>query len=140
MEEKTILKENSERKRLIWKKRLAAQEFVRHLLASAVGNSVVKVVLYGSVQKGNPHKESDIDLLVVLNNNVRRAQELCSDLSFELLLEAGERVEAIAYCTDNLFHPQSFFVYHVLKTGEILYTMEEQQKKTIKPLKNWPKH
>lgn len=127
MEEKAILKNNPDGKLLIRKKRLAAQEFVRRLLASTVGGSVVKALLYGSVQKGQPHEESDIDLLIVLNGDVRQAHEICGDISFELLLETGERVEAIAYCTDNLFHPQSFFVYHILKTGEVLYTMEEQQ-------------
>ena len=52
MEGKATLKENTDRQLLIQKKRLTVQEFMRRLLASTVGNSVVKVVLYGSVQKG----------------------------------------------------------------------------------------
>ena len=40
----------------------------------------VKIILFGSYAYGNPGKESDLDLLIVMNNNIKSRREISSKI------------------------------------------------------------
>ena len=77
------------------------------------------VILFGSYVNGNPHEWSDIDIAVIVNgfqgNWLETASMLCGltrrvsiDIEPHLLDETCDR---------------SGFVEHVLKTGEVIYSV-----------------
>lgn len=49
-------------------KRNAVQDFTRMFLSSAIGEQVIKVILLGSVARGEAKEDSDVDLLEKLVN------------------------------------------------------------------------
>jgi len=77
------------------------------------------VVLFGSYVDGNPHEWSDIDIAIIVNgfdgNWLETASMLCG-LSWEVNL--GIEPHLLDETCDR-----SGFVEHVLKTGEIIYSM-----------------
>ena len=40
----------------------------------------VKIILFGSYAYGNPGKESDLDLLIVMNDNIKSRREISSKI------------------------------------------------------------
>lgn len=108
------------------KKEIALQEFHERLLRSHIAGSVAKIYLYGSFLRGQAGEESDVDLLVFAFGSPQEAQDVASDLAFDLLLETGERVEPLVYCLDDYRYPPSLFVYQVLSRGKEIYSMEKE--------------
>ncbi|MEA1870520.1 MAG: nucleotidyltransferase domain-containing protein, partial [Euryarchaeota archaeon] len=77
---------------------------INNHLTNLNGEKIKKVILYGSYARGEATKDSDIDVLVVvddsLDSEVRRS---LSDIIFDILLEKGELISVVAV-------PESFFV------------------------------
>jgi predicted nucleotidyltransferase len=77
------------------------------------------VILFGSYVNGNPHEWSDIDIAVIINgfdgNWLETASMLCG-LSWEV--DLGIEPHLLDETCDR-----SGFVEHILKTGEIIYSM-----------------
>ena len=79
--------------------------------------SPAAIVLYGSYAKGNPHKDSDIDVAVIFNGfsgdwlkTSTRLWRLIENISFDIepiLLDSTE--------------DKSGFVKNIYKTGQIIY-------------------
>lgn len=105
----------------------AIDDFTRRLLSSEVGSFIAKIVLFGSVRKGEAKGDSDVDLLVLATRSIGQVEEACLDAAFETNLELGEGVEPMVYCVDMLRFPQSYFVYYNLKTGKEMYAMDESK-------------
>lgn len=77
---------------------------VKNRLITIYGEKIKDVILYGSHVRGEPTKDSDIDLLVLIDSSlvpfeVRRS---LSDLLFDILLEDGELVSVVVL-------PEDFF-------------------------------
>lgn len=70
----------------------------RALLAQHYGPRLKKVILYGSVARGEATPESDIDLLVVLDDPVDVVAEVrvLTDLLYPLQLESDQYISAKA--------------------------------------------
>lgn len=66
----------------------ALAEYLRRL-EEEYGDTVVRVVLYGSKVRGDYDKESDLDLLVVMGSDDPRLLEAVSQISFPLKLDYG---------------------------------------------------
>jgi len=87
-----------------------------------------KIVLFCSYAGGEARPESDIDLLVVLESNLRRdkRQEMISRAlrprTFPIDILAYTPAEVRACVKD----PQSFLSY-ILKTGKVLYERQSQR-------------
>lgn len=77
------------------------------------------VILFGSYVNGNPHEWSDIDIAVVVNgfqgNWLETASMLCG-LSWEVSLDIEPHL--LDETCDR-----SGFVEHVIKTGEVIYSV-----------------
>nr|HID13198.1 HEPN domain-containing protein [Anaerolineae bacterium] len=119
--------ENGVEMTILEKKYQAIEEFTRRLLASEVEDSIAKIILFGSVRKGEARADSDIDLLVLAANSIDRVTEVCLDVSFETNVALGESIEPLVYCLDTLRFPDSYFVYYNIKTGEEIYSMDEER-------------
>jgi len=75
----------------------------RALLAKHYGVRLKKVILYGSVARGEATPESDIDLLVVLEGPVDVVAEVwvLTDLLYSLQLESDQYISAKAAPSDD---------------------------------------
>ncbi len=62
------------------------------------GDKIIKVILYGSHAKGNATDDSDIDVLVVVDDKLdpKDVEGYLNDFLFEILLEKEELVSVIA--------------------------------------------
>lgn len=112
---------------ILEKKYQAIEDFTRRLLASEVGDSIAKIVLFGSVRKGEARTDSDIDVLVLATRSLDKVKDVCLDIAFEINMDLEEGVEPMVYCLDMLRYPCSYFVYYNLKTGEEIYKMDDDK-------------
>ena len=110
---------------VLQKKQQALNDFLDRLLNDGVKAHIARIVLFGSVAEGEAREESDIDLVVFGTDRLEALSEACAAASFETAVEWGESVEALVYCSHELQHPSSFFLYQVLQRGKELYRMDE---------------
>lgn len=111
------------------KKQKALDFFLNELLRAEAKHHIARIILFGSLLKGEAKEGSDIDLLVITTDSYREISNACADSSFETSLSTGESVEPIIRCIDEARYPQSYFMYSVLKRGREVYSMEEQELK-----------
>jgi len=114
---------------VLGKKRQAVAEFKERLLQSPVGNKIARVILFGSVLRGDVTEESDIDLLIVATDDLKRVGEITGEISFDILLEMGEGLEPLVYCPDQLRYPDSYFLCRNIRIGKEIYKMNERELK-----------
>lgn len=67
--------------------RNAIQRFLDKALAEH-GNKIERVILYGSVARGDAREESDVDLLVVWDGPVMEALDALVPITTRILIEA----------------------------------------------------
>jgi len=112
---------------LLDRKYRALDDFVARVEESPISDRIAKLILYGSVLRGDAHEESDIDVLVVATDDLRQVGETCGDIAFDVMLDHGQRVSPMVYCMDVLRYPISYFFYRAVKEGKEVYSMEEEQ-------------
>ena len=72
-----------------------AREFKRRAM-QAMPRRVAKIVLYGSRARGDARKDSDWDVAVFIKGRpTPRDRSVLSHISFDLLMETGEHVQAM---------------------------------------------
>jgi predicted nucleotidyltransferase len=108
------------------RKEEALQRFVPKLLASKVGGSIARLLLFGSVAKGEAREGSDIDILVIATEAMEEVSRACAEAAFEVAVETGESIEPLVRCVDQARHPQSYFLYWTLHSGQEVYQMEAE--------------
>lgn len=94
---------------------------MKEFLEKRYGDSVKRVILYGSHARGTATKDPDVDLLVV-DDTLRpdEASRSLSDLLLNILLETGELVSVIVVPEDLYEHYGSPFLVHVRREGIVL--------------------
>ena len=94
---------------------------VKALLMKMYGERIKKVILYGSYVRGEATKDSDIDVLVLVDESLNpfEVRESLSDLLFDILLEEGELVSVMAIPEHLFEHYDSPFMLNVRKEGII---------------------
>ena len=110
---------------LLTEKHHALEEFLRRLKEQAVWERIAKVVLYGSVLRGEAGEESDIDVLLVSTGDLREVEEVASDVAFSVLLDLGQRVEPMVYCPEDFYSSRSF-LSAVRKEGKEIYSRPDR--------------
>lgn len=109
------------------KKREALNFFIDHLCHSEVKDAIAKVVLFGSLARGECQAESDVDLLVFATDRLDEVSEACAEASLCTGITKQESVEPLIRCADTLFYTDSYFLTKVLQEGEEVYGMAEDE-------------
>jgi predicted nucleotidyltransferase len=88
-------------------------------LIKMYGGKIKKVILYGSYTRGEATRDSDIDVLVLVDQSLNpfEVRESLSDLLFDILLEEGELVSVIAVPEHLFENYNSPFMLNVKKEG-----------------------
>lgn len=108
------------------KKQRALDFFLKELLKTEAGNSISRILLFGSLLKGKAKEGSDIDLLVITTGSPKEVSNACADIFFETAMATGESVEALVRCVDQARYPRSYFLSSTLKKGREIYRMEKK--------------
>lgn len=98
-------------------KQLVSQ--IKENLIKLYGERIKEVILYGSHARGEATKDSDVDVLVIVDESLNpfEVRKAIGDLLFDILLEQGELVSVIAV-PERLFEDyNSPFVLNVKKEG-----------------------
>jgi predicted nucleotidyltransferase len=101
-----------------------------NLVVSLKPSDPYKIVLFGSYANGNPNENSDIDLMVILDNNhvSKTYQERLNKKIFirNLVLEINRRMslDILVYSKEelNLIKERgNYFVEEIERTGKVIY-------------------
>ena len=85
------------------------------LLNSPAREQVARVVLFGSVARGEVWEESDVDVLVFGTCDLEMIRETC--YAAWLAVPAPRSVESMVAPFSQLFVPDSYFIYSTLRRG-----------------------
>jgi len=90
-------------------------------LIKIYGGKIKKVILYGSYVRGEATRDSDIDVLVLVDQSLNpfEVRESLSDILFDILLEEGELISVIAVPEQFFENYNSPFMLNVKKEGLI---------------------
>lgn len=100
-------------------KRLVGQ--VKEALISTYGKKIKRVILYGSHVRGESTSDSDIDILVVVDDSLNpfEVRKSLSDLLFDIILKEKELVSVIAV-PEHFFENYNFpFILNVKGEGVV---------------------
>ena len=92
---------------------------VRNHLIKRYGEKIREVILYGSHARGEATKDSDIDILVLIDGSIDpiEVRRSLSDLLFDILLEHGELISVVVLY-ENFFENYNYpFMLNVKKEG-----------------------
>jgi predicted nucleotidyltransferase len=92
---------------------------VKAHLNEMYGEGIKKVILYGSYARGEATKDSDVDVLVLVDQslNPREVDDSLSDLLYDILLDQGELVSVIVLPEDYFENYNFPFMLNVRKEG-----------------------
>ncbi len=92
---------------------------VKGYLIKMYGEKIREVILYGSHVRGEATRDSDIDILVLVDESLNpfEVRKSLSDFLFEILLEEGELVSVITL-PEHFFENHNYpFMLNVKKEG-----------------------
>lgn len=81
-----------------------------------------QIILFGSYAYGEPHQDSDVDLFVVMESTVSRAER--SVAVSELILPRPFPLDIIVYTPEEVAQAlakNNYFIQEILTQGRILY-------------------
>lgn len=80
------------------------------MVRRAYGDDFLGIVLFGSQARGDATDDSDVDVAVILRriDDRRVVRDQLADLSSEVLMDAGEEIQAIAVSQDQWNDPHAF--------------------------------
>jgi predicted nucleotidyltransferase len=92
---------------------------IKEHLTKIYGENIKKVILYGSYVRDEATKDSDIDLLVIVEKslNLFEVRESLSDLLFDIVLDEGELFSVIVVPEHLYENYNSPFMLNVRKEG-----------------------
>jgi len=98
-------------------KRLVDQ--VKAYLHELYGDNIKRVIIYGSHARNEATKNSDVDVLVLVDQslNPSEVRESIGDLLFDIILEEGEVISVIAVPEELYESYNSPFMLNVRKEG-----------------------
>lgn len=108
-------------------KQAALERFVQKLLSGPWKDRIAKIILFGSVMKGEAGPESDIDVLVFSVDGLEGLRDACAEAAFEVAVETGEGVEPLVYPLTEYFTPRSYFLYRASRSGKEVFSVPEQE-------------
>ncbi len=90
-------------------------------LGRMYGENIKKIILYGSCVRNETTRDSDIDILVLVDQSLNpfEVRESLSDLLFDIILNEGELVSVIVVPEDFFESYNSPFMLNVKKEGVV---------------------
>jgi len=92
---------------------------VKEYLIKKYGDKIREIILFGSHVKGEATKDSDIDILVLIDDSIDpfEMRRSLSDFLFDILLEYGELVSVIVL-PERFFENYNYpFILNVKREG-----------------------
>jgi uncharacterized protein len=92
---------------------------IKKVISELYGESLVKIILYGSFARDEATSESDIDIAVVLKDDVNKFQELdrLHDAVYPIALKYGELVSFYPISENEFSDTEWPLHYHIHKEG-----------------------
>ncbi|WXG41511.1 MAG: nucleotidyltransferase domain-containing protein [Candidatus Freyarchaeum deiterrae] len=92
---------------------------IKEYLIKTYGGKVKQVILYGSHVRGQATKDSDVDVLVVVDDflNPSDVRERLGDIILDILLEKGELISVIVVPEHFFKNYNSPFLLNVKEEG-----------------------
>ncbi|MBI4769763.1 MAG: HEPN domain-containing protein [Chloroflexi bacterium] len=103
----------------------ALAHFVRALLGHAAGRHVARILLYGSVARGEAEADSDVDVLVFGVERLPPLEQAVAALAWDVSLQEGEHIAPIVFPLNDLYHPADAFLASTLRRGTEVFAMDE---------------
>ena len=100
------------------------------LVSSLKSSDPYKIILFGSYANGNPNENSDIDIMVILDNNhVSKTYEERLDKKIfirNLIIEINRKIpiDILVYSKEELNmikNHGNYFIDEIEKTGKVIY-------------------
>jgi len=114
---------------LLTTKYSALDKFKQRLLSSDVRDQIAKMVLFGSVVRGDALRDSDVDVLIFGFGDLRELSKACAEAALDTGIESGEYIQPIVYSIDEFSTPRSYFLYMAERDGKEIYSMDEDDLK-----------
>jgi predicted nucleotidyltransferase len=91
----------------------------KEYLIDIYGERIKQVMVYGSYARGKATEESDIDVLIVVDDSLNsfEVRKSLSDILFDILLENGELISVIAIPESYFKNYNSPFLLNVKEEG-----------------------
>lgn len=106
-------------------------KFVRSLLVTPEGKNIAKIILYGSVARGEAEGDSDIDVLVFALGKLPVLEEDARSLAWDVSLAKSEYISTMVYPLNTFYHPLDFFFLSAFHSGKEVYAMANEQVRRI---------
>ncbi len=87
------------------------------------GDKIEKIILFGSLARGEATEESDIDILVITSGNRFEMQKNLSGIAVDILLKTGEYISAKAISTEEYSFMEKIktgFYRNIAKEGVVV--------------------
>ena len=84
---------------------------------------IEKMILFGSMGRGEYRENSDIDILVIIGNGDNELKDQITDAAFDIMLKYGVVIEPAIFKSEEwvrLTTPPTSFTYCVLNEGKEL--------------------
>jgi len=123
---------------LIRHEKIVLQEF-RDKLLKTLQNEVVLIKLFGSKIRGDYHKESDLDLLVILKNRSRESNNKLAEIEWEILDKnnfTAPYLSVVAYSLkefDRFTRLETPFAQNVNREGITLWDTNQKTRNLRRP-------
>jgi predicted nucleotidyltransferase len=100
----------------------------------------VKIILFGSYAYGQPHEESDVDLLVIMPTRDALAQSVRIDLAFERPFSLDVIVRTLQQMERDLRPGDcNWFLREIVDKGIVLYEAIDAPVGAQRPKRTWPR-
>ena len=104
------------------------ERFKKHLLSSAVKDSIGKIILFGSHAKGTAVPDSDIDILLVLTDGLEAEKSVLNEV-YEFMTEQSASLEVVTSSVTEFFFSPDYFLRNISHYGREVYSMSEEELK-----------
>jgi predicted nucleotidyltransferase len=94
------------------------------------GKRLAKIILYGSYARGDYHENSDIDFLIVLNDEeilVGKELAYMNKAIFQLTLQYNIAISHYPTTKHRFENSQSMFYQQIRKEGKIIYERRNRE-------------
>lgn len=94
---------------------------IAHKFASAINSDkIIRIILFGSVARGDDNEESDIDILII-SNEWEKIDSLITDEVFKVVLETEELISPYVLSEKQFNETKHFsFLTNVLRESVVI--------------------